>query len=925
MNSNSSKDTIIAELQARVEELSADRKLAEDALLKSEELYRTITDNITEAVWIMDLNLKLTFVSPSMARLRGYSPDELMNTPLKDQLTDDSYADAMQFMATVLTEKHLSDKDFSPTGILDVEVRNKDNTTYWTELRMTLLRDPRGNAIGILGVGRDVTDTRKIQTQLRRSEERFARIAETLTDYMYTVRFENGKPLQTVHGAGCEMVTGFSPADFERSAHLWITMVHPDDRQNVRTFFSTIVEKPLVNPIEHRIVRKDGTERWVRNTPVFHFDDAGNMLSYDGIVQDITERKLAEQEVYREKERYRHLFNNISDGIVLNEISASGFPGKILEVNDAECKMLGRGREELYDTTPKDLVEILNIENFSEVGIAMREKRHATFDRTLIAKNGDRVPVEVNSHLIELGGKQVVLSISRDISERLQAQQKLLESERRYREMFETSADGIVTMNLEGIILDCNQAFLAMLGYATTSDIVMKSFLTLTPEDYHKLDIQMTHETRINGYSKVYEKEYLRQNGERFFVNIRRWLIRDNNDSPAGMWAIVRDISEKKKMDAEMLKAEHLESLSMLAGGIAHDFNNLLGGIFGYIDIAREFADSPEKTNEYLDKALKSLDRAKDLSQRLLTFAKGGAPIKKAANMAEVVLDAVTLACAGQNVKPRLKFAKNLPTCEIDIAQISRVFNNLVVNAVQAMPEGGTIGISTDAIAVTTALGLTCADGNYVRVSVYDTGCGIPKDMIAKVFDPFFTTKKHGTGLGLSICQSIVEKHCGAMSVESEPGVGTTMHVYIPASVEKVTAPLKKSSHPVHGVGKILVMDDEDFVLDIATQMLTKLGYSVATAGHGEEAIAVFCKARETGAPFDAVMLDLTIPGGMGGAKTCERLHAIDQAAVIIASSGYSNDPVMADPTKFGFAAMLKKPYVTNDLSGLLNKLLAHK
>jgi PAS domain S-box-containing protein len=339
--------------------------------------------------------------------------------------------------------------------------------------------------------------------------------------------------------------------------------------------------------------------------------------------------------------------------------------------------------------------------------------------------------VEVNSHLIELGGKQVVLSISRDISERLQAQQKLLESERRYREMFETSADGIVTMNLEGIILDCNQAFLAMLGYATTSDIVMKSFLTLTPEDYHKLDIQMTHETRINGYSKVYEKEYLRQNGERFFVNIRRWLIRDNNDSPAGMWAIVRDISEKKKMDAEILKAEHLESLSMLAGGIAHDFNNLLGGIFGYIDIAREFADSPEKTNEYLDKALKSLDRAKDLSQRLLTFAKGGAPIKKAANMAEVVLDAVTLACAGQNVKPRLKFAKNLPTCEIDIAQISRVFNNLVVNAVQAMPEGGTIGISTDAIAVTTALGLTCADGNYVRVSVYDTGCGIPKDMIA--------------------------------------------------------------------------------------------------------------------------------------------------------------------------------------------------
>jgi CheY-like chemotaxis protein/two-component sensor histidine kinase len=371
-----------------------------------------------------------------------------------------------------------------------------------------------------------------------------------------------------------------------------------------------------------------------------------------------------------------------------------------------------------------------------------------------------------------------------------------------------------------------------------------------------------------------------------------------------------------------MFKAQHLESLSQLAAGIAHDFNNLLGGIFGYIDIAREYSQTPEKSVEYIDKAIRSLDRAKDLSMRLLTFSRGGAPVKKLSSISELVSDAVSLSLAGKNVKAELRISPDIMQCDVDPMQMGRVFHNLIVNAQQSMPGGGVLYIAAVNTDVPEGSGLPLTPGRYVSICFKDQGPGIPEDIRKKIFDPFFTTKKQGSGLGLAICQSVLARHGGHIEVECPAGGGTEFTLYLPASGKPAISNVPAVFSTLSGSGKILVMDDEEYVLDFASQMLRQLGYTPVISQHSEETANKYRNALESGSPFRAVILDLTIPGDEGGVETVRRLSAIDPEVIAVASSGYSSDPVMAEPEKFGFKAVLKKPYMKKDLGRTLAALL---
>ncbi len=697
------------------------------------------------------------------------------------------------------------------------------------------------------------------------------------------------------------------------------SVLHPDKNPILRAIKEGVAVRDAVIGI---MSRKNGQCRWMKITALPHRLPDGNMPAEVFVTfEEITERRIAQQNLQKAEERYRHLFNSIGDGISLVSINDDGTPGKIIDVNDELCRILGYTRNEMLSFKPPDICE-MSFDLWQESITQLRKSKHAIFELVGIAADGHRIPVEMNNHIIDFEGKPHYLSIARDLTERKKTERKLLESEKRFREMFETSADGIATTDFEGNITDCNRAFISMLGYSTLEELLSKSFRDFSPAEYHDLDRKMIRGTIEKGYCDVYEKEYLRKDGGRFPVNIRRWLQRDSTDRPIGQWAIIRNISEKKRMDAEIMKARHIESLSKLAGGIAHDFNNLLGGIFGYIDIARELADSPVKTGEYLTKAVKMIGRAKNLTQRFLTFSKGGAPVKSLCSIADIIRDTVTLTLAGKNVVAQLKIAENLSFCDIDAAQIAQVINNILTNAQHAMPDGGTVMISVKNLRVSRKTNVPCANGAYVKITIKDHGCGIPKSILDHVFDPFAAPSPKGVGLGLSICHSVIKQHNGHIAIKSEVGKGTEVVIYLPASQEIAYKAENTTEKPIHGHGKILVMDDEDFVLEIAAKMLSSIGYTVKTVQHGEEAINVFKKSKEQGSPFDAIILDLTVTGGMGGAKTCENLLHIDPGANVIASSGFSNDPVMANPAKFGFKAILKKPYLSGELSAILHKLV---
>ena len=399
--------------------------------------------------------------------------------------------------------------------------------------------------------------------------------------------------------------------------------------------------------------------------------------------------------------------------------------------------------------------------------------------------------------------------------------------------------------------------------------------------------------------------------------------IMNSQNKIIGAVLVFRDITEKRKMEAELIKAQKLESLGVLAGGIAHDFNNFLTAIIGNLSLAKMDCAPGDPTVSRLNEMEKASLQAKNLTQQLLTFSKGGKPVKKLVNLAELVKTSANFSLRGSNVRCDFSIAEDLLPVEVDEGQISQVINNLVLNADHAMPEGGVIEIGSDNITLPQNNEFSLPAGPYNRTSIRDHGLGVRPDHLAKIFDPYFTTKHRGSGLGLTVAYSIVDKHDGRLTVESELGHGAEFTIYLPASEKPISQPVHEEKRLFVGKGRILVMDDEEFIRDVAIKMLGKMGYEVAVAIDGQEAIELYRQALNAGEPFDLVVMDLTIPGGMGGKEAIGKLKKLDPKVKALVSSGYSNDPIMSNFSDYGFQGVVKKPYRIQDMSDALRSVFS--
>lgn len=371
---------------------------------------------------------------------------------------------------------------------------------------------------------------------------------------------------------------------------------------------------------------------------------------------------------------------------------------------------------------------------------------------------------------------------------------------------------------------------------------------------------------------------------------------------------------------AEILKAQKLESIGLLAAGIAHDFNNILLGILGNASLAKNYVNDP-KASGLLASIEEAANRAKGLTRQLLTFSKGGEPIREVARIEQLVKDSAGLILRDSNVNCVFSFAKDLRSVDIDEGQISQVINNIVLNALQAMEGSGTIGISAENVSAEKEARFPVTKGDYVRITIKDSGPGITEDNIDRVFDPFFTTKNKASGLGLAVSYSIIKKHKGFLSVESS-GDGASFHILLSSAPEKQDKPPVEEK-AVRGRGKVLVMDDERLIREVTGEMLDFLGYEAEFAAEGIEAVRMAREAKEAGSPFLAAILDLTIPGGMGGKEAVSKILEIDPEIKAIVSSGYSKDPIMSDFGKYGFSGVIAKPYTVAEFSSVVNSVLA--
>jgi signal transduction histidine kinase len=386
--------------------------------------------------------------------------------------------------------------------------------------------------------------------------------------------------------------------------------------------------------------------------------------------------------------------------------------------------------------------------------------------------------------------------------------------------------------------------------------------------------------------------------------------------------ALLAQMAERQRMEEEILKARKIKSIGVLAAGIAHDFNNLLTGILGYVSLAKVVVHTDTKVVAYLTEAEQACQRATALTQQLLTFARGGTPVRHTVSMIELIQECVGFALRGANVRSDIQIAADLWPVDVDAGQINQVIHNIVLNAMQAMPGGGTVRVRAENALLAAGVLFPLPEGSYVKITVQDTGCGIPQEVLANIFDPYFTTKVKGSGLGLTTAYAIVIKHEGYITIASEVGVGTTVVIYLPASQKAVLSATQPPPIPLSGSGKILVVDDEAMIRNVLHQLLESLGYTVECVQDGTEAVAAYQRAQAVGQPFAAVILDYTIPGGMGGLETLARLRALDPQVTALISSGYANNPVMADWAAYGFSGVVAKPYTITQLQEALHHVL---
>jgi len=508
---------------------------------------------------------------------------------------------------------------------------------------------------------------------------------------------------------------------------------------------------------------------------------------------------------------------------------------------------------------------------------------------------------------------------------RQQAEAALLESEQKYR-MLVNHMPGLVYQGYADWCVDFfDDKIYELTGYRKEEfdSRRLKWSELIVAEDLPKVrgafiqglksDKSFTREYRIKG-----------NGGAVLWVQERGQIICREDGGIAHVSGVFFDITERKLFEEERLMFNKMESLGVLAGGIAHDFNNILTVILGSINLATLEVPSENPGQEVLSEAEKACFQAQTLARQLLTFAKGGVPVKTQVSVENLIVESTTFACRGSQVRCDFALPADLWTIEADAGQISQVLQNLIINAIQAMPTGGTIKIQAENLARPDS-NLSLRPGRYVKISLQDQGPGVPAENLSKIFDPYFTTKRHGSGLGLATAYSIIKNHNGYITADSKMGLGTNFHLYLPAAKRQIASQPEKSKELLLGKGKILVMDDDDAVRAVLGKMIVHLGYEAELARDGQEAINIFSEARAAGQPFDVVILDLTVPGGMGGKEAMAILRRIDPHVKAIASSGYSDDPVMADFRKFGFNAIIPKPYRVAEAGKVLHKFVTKK
>jgi len=912
-------------------------------------------ERLGEMVIVTDLDHRITYANPAVEEILGYTPRELIGR-LSGEIFDKIPGNPPDLARWITEQKE------KETWRGEVSNRRKDGSIIKVLLTLSWLRNQTGKIIGCVGVSMDITERKRIEMELRESEERF----RNLTEYFPGVSIQGYRPNGTLFywNKASEKIYGYSAAE-AIGKNLGDLIIPPDlkplflqslsqggkviksgeflpagelmlrDKENhpvsvysIHTAVYAEGKEPELFCIDVDLSEREKMEAALRqardeleervNRRTSELAAANEHLKWG-----IEERKRVLEALVESEEKFKTIFDNAKEAIFIEAID-----GKILDVNKAVCSMLGYTREELLTKRVGDIVPPEVAAAFAPVIQKESIKDGVYIETEDVRKDGTRVPIEVSNTLVRIGGKERVIAIARDITERKRTDEELI--------MFKTISDqanyGTIITDLGGDIIYLNRHF-AWLHQYKPEEMIGKNLSDLHTEDQMEMVNILNNRLKTDGVYYAEEVWHKKKDGTVFPTMMNATIIEDEQGKPlyisataVDITAKIHDDNEKIRMQEQLRQAQKMESAARMAGGMAHDFGNLLNAIRGYVEVIKTQLLDEDPLQSEIRELDNTVIRAGSLIRKLLSFGRRQTIQPKNIDLNAIISEIAGMLrrVCGRSIDMDFRLTPDLAMINADQGQMEQIIINMVLNAKDAVNGDGKILIKTDPAELSDSLIpriIGKQPGDYVVLVVEDNGRGMDETARSMIFEPFFTTKDSDTnsGLGLSIVYGIVEQAGGFIQMDSDPWKGTIFSIYFP--VVKPAEDLPKIK-VIEGDKYILLMDDDEALRTVTGNMLKSLGCLVAYAEDGKTAIKLFQKERKSGDAFDAVLLDLIIPGGVGGREVIKSLRKIDPGVKAILCSGYITDPIVRDSRKHGFSGVVTKPFTCKELRKVLVKLI---
>ena len=792
------------------------------------------------------------------------------------------------------------------------------------EIDLSRIRDRRSRSSGFLMVIHDATSRLETEVALRASEKQFRELVENLDELVFTL--DEGGLIQYVSPA-CLDVIGLGQEEF--IGRLFTDFIYDDDRPMVMKQYHKMLQGQG-RPTEYRVIHATKGPRWVRSSsrPLL---EEGRVVGVQGVITDIDQRKKAEEAMRASEVKYRHLVKNAPAGIYEIDFTSNRF----LSVNEVICELTGYSEEEMLAMAPLDILTEESQQVFLERLVKFQEGEvlPTSPEYQIKSKDGREIWIQLHvTYTYYQGAIKGSTVVAHDISERKAIEESLREWEAKYRTVLENASDGIIVTEM-GQTVFVNQRVEELTGYSSSQLSLFSAFDLIQDKDLAQA--RDRYQRILNGetFSDFFEYRIRNVRGEYRWVASRSVLI--DWEGRKAILTYINDVTDRKaaekekaRLEAQLRQSQKMEAVGTLASGIAHDFNNILQALFGCLDLLSGYVGKIEPVERLLSEMNRSMQRAADLVNRLLTFSRQVEARLRPTDLNREVLQAVNILerTIPKMIKVETDLDENLEPVNGDPGQLEQVLLNMGANAKDAMPDGGRLLITTRNVDLDDEY---CAarpelkPGPYARLTISDNGLGMDQQTLEHLFEPFFTTKRlgQGTGLGLAMVYGIIQSHGGVITCESGPGQGSTFHIHLPRLVGvKISAkePSEYLDEPAGGDETVLVVDDEGSIRYIAKEILESQGYKVLTADSGEEALEVYSNNFGT---VDLVLLDLGMPG-MGGRACLKALLEMDPQVRVIIASGYLTDNRDNDAQSRGARGFLKKPYHLQALLGKIREIL---